>query len=495
MTWALAAVCALATVPAGMRWLRVAQREHYLSPSVTRFAWRWWRNGLLNPAVFGLAVAGLVGTLWADWPGLFVALSSIGPRGLPLRGRTTPLRWTPRLRRLAVTAGLLVGVVYVAGALVATSIVVVAGLLLLPVVVDLALWLLAPVEWVLASRWVERADGRLRTVAPKVVAITGSYGKTTTKGYVTHLLSAGHRVVATPASFNNRLGLARAINESLVPGTEIFVAEMGTYGRGEIADMCRWVTPTVGVIVSLGPVHLERFRTMERIVAAKSEILDGARVGVICVDNPLLAALAEERALGMPIIETSTTERGRVGIAQGAVVVDGSPLGDLPAGVFGANLVVAVGVCLALGVDMGLVARRLAELPTPEHRQTVQLGETGATIIDDTFNSNPDGARRALGLLAGTGSGRKVVVTPGMVELGPMQATANETLGREAAVIADHIVVVAATNRASLLRGVANGRATVTVVGSREEAVAWVRQNLGPGDTVLYENDLPDHYP
>ena len=114
-----------------------------------------------------------------------------------------------------------------------------------------------------------------------MVAITGSYGKTTTKQYTAHLLSGSFRVVASPASFNNRMGLARAINEQLAPGTEVFIAEMGTYGRGEIAELCTWIRPEVSAIVAIGPVHLERFKTEERIVSAKSEILDGAKVGVL----------------------------------------------------------------------------------------------------------------------------------------------------------------------------------------------------------------------
>jgi UDP-N-acetylmuramoyl-tripeptide--D-alanyl-D-alanine ligase len=137
----------------------------------------------------------------------------------------------------------------------------------------------------------------------------------------------------------------------------------------------------------------------------------------------------------------------------------------------------------------------LADLPSPAHRQTVSVGESGLTIIDDTFNSNPAGARRALEVLAAAGPGAKAVVTPGMVELGPLQDEENAAFAAMAAEAADHLIIVGGTNRASLLRGSANHRASVTVVGSRDQAVAWARANLVPGDVVLYENDLPDHYP
>ena len=111
--------------------------------------------------------------------------------------------------------------------------------------------------------------------SPVTVAITGSFGKTTTKLYVRHLVAGQRSVLASPASFNNTGGLARTLNEHLTPGTEVFVAEMGTYGPGEIRKMCAWVQPSIGVIVNIGPVHLERMRSLDGVVKAKAEITEG----------------------------------------------------------------------------------------------------------------------------------------------------------------------------------------------------------------------------
>ena len=129
-------------------------------------------------------------------------------------------------------------------------------------------------------------------MAPVVVGITGSYGKTSTKWYVRDLVSGTRRVVASPASFNNRLGLARAINETLTDDAEVFVAEMGAYQPGEIADTCSWIPPSIAVLTAIGPVHLQRFKSEERIVEAKSEIFEHAEVAIINVDHPALADLA-----------------------------------------------------------------------------------------------------------------------------------------------------------------------------------------------------------
>ncbi len=497
MTWALAAACGIASIPAGLRWLRIAQREHYLAPSTTRFALRWWGYGVINQMLAFVALVGVVGALWSPWLGFLVALAQIGPVGLSLRGRTSPLAWTPRLRRLAVAAGLMAAAAYLIGGLIRSPFVVVIGLFALPALVDAALMVLTPVERRLGDQWVVKAASRLKSSGADVVAITGSYGKTTTKGYVVHLLSGSKRVVASPASFNNRMGLARAINEQLVPGTQVFIAEMGTYGPGEIADLCEWILPKVAAIVAIGPVHLERFKTEERIVSAKSEILDKAQVGVIGVDHHLLADLAGSRSSTMDVITAGTGDtEARVVVRDRALLINGVQVADVDEGVLEVNLAVAVGICLALEMSVDEIILRLVDLPVAEHRQTVRVSERGVTIIDDTYNSNPDGAASALDTLVRFGgNGRSAVVTPGMVELGPRQQSENVAFARRAATEADDLVIVGGTNQRALLDGSSNGSASVTVVGSREEAVAWVRENLASGDVVLYENDLPDHYP
>lgn len=495
MIWWLAAAAAVFSVPAALRWLRIAQREHYLPGSASRFAWRWWATTPLNRVLLILATIGVVGSLWSVWAGFLVPIAHVGPVGLAVRGVTSALVWTARLRRLAAVTGVALILLIIGGALAGAPFVVVAALFALPALIDLMLLALRPVEGALGSQWVEQAARKLAAIGPEVVAITGSFGKTSTKLYTAHLIASSRRTVASPGSFNNRMGLARAINETLTPGTEVFVAEMGTYAPGEIADLCQWVTPTVSAIVSIGPVHLERFGTEEAIVAAKSEILDRASTGVICVDHARLAELAAGRSTSMEIVEVSTGDRGRVRVGP-EVVIDGDVVAPTPGGAFPANLAVALGIGLALGIDPGRMVERLSDLPVAEHRQSVLHADSGLVIIDDTYNANPAGAHAGLSRLAELGTGgRTAVVTPGMVELGPEQWDENRDFAAEASRVADHLVIVGRTNRPALLEGSAAGPASVTVVGSREEAVAWVREHLGRGDAVLYENDLPDHYP
>ncbi|MGQ0520758.1 MAG: Mur ligase family protein [Actinomycetota bacterium] len=491
-----------AAVPAGLRWLRVAQREHYLPGSASRFALRWW--GLGASRVLAVAVVAGVALSAASPLAALVACgaAAAGPFGLALRGRTSRLAWTRRLRTLAGVWAVLVGAVVAAGAaLGAGPTAAVLAAALTPVLVDAALALTAPLERRLARPYVTRAAARLAQVRPTVVAITGSYGKTTTKGYVAHLVGATRSVVATPASFNNRAGLARAVNEHLTPGTEVFVAEMGTYGPGEIAELCRWCPPDVAVITAIGPVHLERMRTEETIVRAKSEILEGAGAAVLNVDHPLLAALGGERAAGgQKVVRCSGAgdPAAEVVVAGGEVRAGGEVIGRLEGtAAQPSNVACAVAVALELGVPARAVGARLATLPTARHRLAVSTTPTGATLLDDTYNSNPAGAAGALAALARHSSPDhlRVVVTPGMVELGPVQDRENERFAAAAAAAASHLVVVGRTNRRALLRGAAGGSARIVTVETRDQAAAWVRAHVGEGDAVLYENDLPDHFP
>lgn len=499
----VAAACAAAVAVGSLRWLRIAQREHYIGGSVIRFAGRWWRARPEGGALVALAATATVVALWAPAVALATAaVVMIAPLGLSLRGRTSKLAWTRRLRTVAIaTAVLDAAVIALARGRVAAF---AAVALAQPVLVDVALAALSPIERRLAGRYVKRATSRLREVTPTVVAITGSYGKTSTKVLARHLVAGARTVVASPASFNNAAGLSRTINEQLAPGTEVLLAEMGMYRAGEIASLCSWLKPSIGVITAIGPVHLERMKTLDAIVAAKREIVADAPIAVLNIDAHGITAVADELAAqGRTVIRCSTrpgadvwtqpTDGGITTVFVGAralgPLTDEQPL----------NAAVAVGIALALGVDPDVIAARLPSLPRAEHRQEVSEAASGVVVIDNTFSSNPASVTSSLDLLARRHrpDHRAVVVTPGMVELGQAQADENERFGRATAAVATDLAIVGRTNRAALERGAAAGgdRLRVHRFAHREDAVRWVRAELAPGDVVLYENDLPDHYP
>jgi UDP-N-acetylmuramoyl-tripeptide--D-alanyl-D-alanine ligase len=256
----------------------------------------------------------------------------------------------------------------------------------------------------------------------------------------------------------------------------------------------------VAVITAVGPVHLERFGSVEAIARAKAEILGGARVAVANWDDPLVRREVEARP-GLRVVRCSAVSAD----AEVSVLADGEDLvvriageeaGRLPAGmVFAINVACAAGIAHALGAPAARIGERLGSLPRPQHRGVQGRSDAGVVIIDDTYNSNPAGARAAVERLVAAAPGRTAVVTPGMVELGRAQAAENRALAAFAASRVDDLIVVGRTNRRALLAGGRGGRSRVGAVRHRPEAVAWIAANLGEGDGVLYENDLPDHYP
>ena len=413
------------------------------------------------------------------------------------------LRFTRRLiRLLAFSACACATVATLCALLVGPGLAVAVVAALVPAVVDIAAAVMAPLEKRLLLSFRRRAETRLSRVSPVVIAVTGSWGKTSTKQHVRDLLAGDAVVVASPASYNNEAGLARTINEHLTDGAEILIAEMGMYKPGEIRDLCSWIRPHIAVITSIGPMHLERVGSIEGIAAAKAEILERADTAVLWVDDPHLASLAESCGVAR-VWRVGRTGGDRldveVEVLDDEIVVSSgqAEVGrcTTTSGVHPGNVGCAVAAAAAYGAPMGRLGARLATMQSPQHRAVAKTGPEGVVVIDDTFNSNPVGAAAALRALSRSVDGLRVVVTPGMVELGVEQHRANADLASAVSEAGATLVIVGWTNRRALREGTRRSGGTAVAVRNRSEARLWVRRTLGAGDGVLWENDLPDHYP
>jgi UDP-N-acetylmuramoyl-tripeptide--D-alanyl-D-alanine ligase len=533
-----------------LRWLRVLQREHYEASAMARFVGRWSSPQIATVAKSKVRVAqfdvgvktaprddfqgasrfeqelhrprpergvrrpisasqvlifAFVVTLFVKNEIWIVAVAALyglfTPWGLSIKGRTSALVWTRRASTIAVVAtvvslgiallGLVVARPWYPAALVVWAV---------PVILDLTTRALKPYEAHQSKKFVEQAVARLDHVHPRVVAITGSFGKTSTKNHLAQLMGSDG-IVVTPRSFNNRAGLSRAINENLADGTRVFVAEMGTYGPGEIRSLCSWCVPEIAVVTAIGPVHLERMKRLDVIEAAKYEITERACVVIVNIDDLVLARWPEKlRASGKRVrsagsVNESASVRVIVDGANWTVNVDGTVIGIGPAivGVQPTNLACALAVALELGVGEDELLGRLRRVAPIENRSNVVTAASGVEVIDDTFNANPASVVSALKVLSNLPiSGRRVVVTPGLVELGREQYGENLALARKVAFMGAELVIVNRTNAVPLTLGF---EGPVRRFNTRDEAVAWVRAALVPGDAVLYLNDLPDHYP
>jgi UDP-N-acetylmuramoyl-tripeptide--D-alanyl-D-alanine ligase len=371
--------------------------------------------------------------------------------------------------------------------------------------------LVSPLQRAVNNKYLRAARAKLEEIAPLVVGVTGSFGKTSTKFAIAGLIGPPGSVLATPGSFNTPLGICRTINEELETAHRFFVVEMGAYGVGEIRELCEFVRPAIGVLTAVGPAHLERFGSMDAIKRGKYEIVtslpdDGT--AVMNVDDPIVRELADEtervRVIRYGLEReaapdvTATNVRTTAEGTTMSIVAESDSI-DVKTRLLGKHAVghvlAGVAVAIAAGRKLQELAGPISALTAVEHRLDIISGTGGVTVIDDAYNSNPEGAAAAIAVLEQMSARKKVVVTPGIIELGPLQAEANERFGELAGQVADTLIVVARVNRDAITRGASRaGKAEVVVVDSLARAQEELAARLQRGDVVLFENDLPDQY-
>lgn len=347
----------------------------------------------------------------------------------------------------------------------------------------------------------------------KVIGVTGSYGKTTTKHYLYRILSEKYETLMTPGSYNTTLGVVRTVREMLKPYHEVFICEMGAKNVGDIKEICDLVHPQAGIVTAVGPQHLESFKTIENVQATKFELVDSLPADGIAVVNNDFAKIADR------LVPNTRCLRYAVKNTEGADYIardiEYTPAGtrftvvrtadghELPlyTHLVGecniSNILGAVAMAHSFGVDDKRIAYAVERIEQVEHRLSVKRVPGGLTIIDDAFNSNPVGSAMALDVLAAFDGGKRFLVTPGMIELGSEQYDRNRDFGQKAASCCDIAIIVGEYNREAILDGLkAGGMDAVAIrpVESFTQAQQLLTSMAAPGDTVLYENDLPDTF-
>jgi UDP-N-acetylmuramoyl-tripeptide--D-alanyl-D-alanine ligase len=439
------------------------------------------------------------------------------------------LVFTPRLRRLLATAALLALLagagVCVAVALApawAAGVMVVAlcgGATLLAMVLLVAANVLnQPAEARVRRGFLRQARRRIEQVDPLVIAVAGSYGKTSTKHILAHFLEQYAPTLATPKSFNTLMGVSRSVNDLLDEKHRTFIVEMDAYAPGEIASICALVRPRHALLTSVGPQHLERFGTIERIAAALYETLDAlpaSGFAVVYGGDPATAALATRaRAAGREVIsygiEGDSIDLDVVA-SNVQITGDGSrfvwrwPTAGLEHEVtvplLGRHQVLNVSAALAtvhrLGLPLDRALRAAASLTPVDHRLQPVSTANAITVIDDSYNANPVGVHNGLEVLAELDARHRILVTPGLVELGGLEDEENRRYGEHAARVCDHVIVMDARPARALREGLRAGGMPddrVHVVRSLAEATAVIGRVATAGDAVLFANDLPDTY-
>jgi UDP-N-acetylmuramoyl-tripeptide--D-alanyl-D-alanine ligase len=395
--------------------------------------------------------------------------------------------------------------------------------LLTPLFLVLANALMTPVERTIRQRFIAQARDVMEQIHPKVIGITGSYGKTTTKNFIADILNGRYKAYPTPKSYNTLMGVSIAINRDLANNyaVDYFIVEMGAYVRGEIQQIAGLTPPEIGVIVEVGPQHLERFGTLENIMTAKYELIKALPpngTGIFNWDNAYVRQMYEK---GYPQtrIAVSRTASPDEALPNGprfiaseiTETLDGLTfkVTDMQTGmseifqtaVPGEHNVTNILLATAVAVHEGMALREIAylvqRLKPSESRLVRRQISPGITVINDAYSANPAGVVSALKALSLHTSGRRVLITPGMVELGPLHEAENRKLGEAAAQAATDVILVGKEQTRPVsdgLRAAGFAAERLQIVDKLSEAVQWYQHNLHAGDTVLFLNDLPDTY-
>lgn len=382
---------------------------------------------------------------------------------------------------------------------------------LTPVLVPLSNLINKPIETSIQKWYINDAKKKLASM-PNLhkVGITGSYGKTSMKFYLSELLSSQYETLKTPESFNTPMGVTITVRRDLKPTHEYFICEMGARRVHEIKELCDIANPHDGIITSVGPQHLETFGSIKNVVNTKFELADSiSPLGRIYLngDNELI----RKKLPNYPHAVTYGLKEGNDWRATDVSVSDRgteftvtSPDGKscrYSTKLLGEhnvqNLLGAVAYAADTGIPMEklvLPVKRIAAVP---HRLQLLDKGNGVTFIDDAYNSNPSGCRAALAVLELFDACR-ILVTPGMVELGEKQEELNYEFGQEAAKSCDYIVLVGKNQTVPIFNGIKDSgynMEQVYVADNLNDALAKVQTyHTDKKKIVLLENDLPDNY-
>lgn len=377
-----------------------------------------------------------------------------------------------------------------------------------------ATWFLSPVDWIVKTTILLAAQIKLRQLKSKgmkVVAFSGSYGKTSTKKITQHVLQAQTPTQATPKSINTPLGIARFILKQLNPTTKVFLVELGEYYPGDVARLTHFVDPAFGIVCPLGRQHLERMHEVDTIAQTILELAAYFHFhpGKVIMHESLVPFLPagmknEPLTYGQQPASDFVVSDGTVSWAgteaklkltkQSEPVQAYTPL-------FGVhqleNCLPALWLTQVLGLDQAAGVRQLGNMPYIPHRHQPIFAQNNLLLLDNGYNSNPDSAKQSLSLLKELPAARRIVITPGFAELGEQSEQLHHAFGKELGGVVDYLGIIDSQGSAAIKRGflAAGGQESQIVTGNNQTIVAEQMNPLFIAQTiVLFENNLPEVY-
>lgn len=511
--------------------LKVNKAVHYLQLNgyfSGRYV-RWLANNTSRIMTGWDLLPALVLVLWSfqppaavvvTWMVLYMGVGLIYFRTRRQEGEKKRLVYTARVKRLLSTIGILMALV-IAGAVTLIFLqrrmfYLLLGLFLLNLLAFAVTGLANLLNWPLErgiNRWYYRDAARILNQQNnlRVIGITGSYGKTSTKHSLNRILAERFNVLATPESYNTTMGVILTTRTMLRPTDQVFIVEMGAKKKGDIKEICDLVHPDMAILTAIGEQHLETFKDLENIKQTKFELIQSLKPGgtaFINADDANIRSLPRVDSIHYVRYGIDAEEADyRAGSIQydsrGTKFTVTSPRGHY--GVFRTrllgrhniyNILAATAVACELGMDLATVALAVKKLTPVEHRLEVKRGHD-YVIIDDAFNSNPVGSRMALEVLSKIEGSTKIMITPGMVELGAKEYELNYAFGRAAADVCDYLILVGPRQTQPIQQALKEQSFPSNryfIAKNLNQALEHLNGIAKPGSVVLFENDLPDTY-
>ena len=386
--------------------------------------------------------------------------------------------------------------------------------IMLPLLVPFVHWIMKPTEKAINRSYVKKSKEKLSETPNLIkIGITGSFGKTSTKNFLNTLLSEKYSVCVTPANFNTPMGITKTVLQCLAPLHQVLIAEMGARQVGDIKELCEIVEPQYGIVTAVGEQHMATFQSIDNIRRTKAELAEYlAQNGGYCVfdgDNEITKKIYDSVNCDKSII--STTDKQATVYATNIKVSTNGTSFDLnikdmesihvDTKLFGEhninNLLLCVDLAIKLGLSREELMRGLGRIMPVEHRLQLIQAENDVIILDDAYNASIEGSKRALEVMSMWKDRRKIVITPGLVELGTMERIANYELGKRIAKVADIVIIVNKVHFLSVKQGLLDEKFDESKIYNADNvtsAVNVLNEILQPKDIVLWENDLPDNY-
>ena len=448
----------------------------------------------------------------------YILFSSLFITNLFTAKQKTPLKYTKRITRLIVVFTILIflatfAITYVGFMYVPYLSFGLIGIIpvILPLFVFAAYFITYPLEKLISASYVNKAKMKLKSMKNvKVIGITGSYAKTTVKNFLAVILSEKYKVCATPSSYNTPLGLAKTILSKLSDTDEIFIAEMGAKQRYDIKELCEMVEPSIGVITGIGNQHLLTFGSVDNIKKTKTEIaqyvkenngvlyvnIDSENSKFIVDEYSGSKVVSLEEKVGDVFVENIKVDKNgsefKLVFGKSKVLCKTQVLGRHNV----SNILLAARVALDLGLTLEEVSDGISKIQPIKHRLEIVKADSPYVIIDDSYNCSVEGGKASLEILSNF-EGNKIIITPGLIELGTEQYNSNFEFGKNMATVCDYVIIDSLINYESISSGLLSAgfdEKKILQAASLSQAVEVLSSVVKANDVVLFENDLPDNY-